>query len=277
MRLAISGLAWDVAEDEAIARLLWDYAIDAIDVIPGKYFPIPAEADRQRILDVKHWWADRGMEILGMQALLFGTSGLNVFGDNASQEALLSHLRGICRIGSVLGAPRLVFGSPKNRDRSGLSDDEAFDQGTAFFRRAGDVAAAEGVLLCLEPNPTCYGANFMTTSEETARVVEAVGHAAIRMQLDSGAMTINGEDSDAVVARCAGVIGHVHASEPNLVPLGDGGTDHVQVAHAIATSLPNHPVSIEMVATRDEPHMAAIERALKVADQCYRDGSRAHK
>jgi hypothetical protein len=52
-----------------------------------------------------------------MQALLFGTTGLNVFGDNKSQEAMLEHLRAVCRIGAGLGATKLVFGSPKNRDR----------------------------------------------------------------------------------------------------------------------------------------------------------------
>ncbi|MGM1231309.1 sugar phosphate isomerase/epimerase, partial [Escherichia coli] len=72
--------------------------------------------------NVRQWWADQGIEITGMQALLFGTTGLNVFGDNKSQEALLEHMRAVCHIGAGLGAIRLVFGSPKNRDRSGLSD-----------------------------------------------------------------------------------------------------------------------------------------------------------
>lgn len=154
MRLAISNIAWDIAEDETVAALLKRYQVDAIDIAPGKYFPKPGEATKADILQIKQWWADRGIEITGMQALLFGTSGLNVFGTPESQDTLLQHLDAVCRIGAGLNAPRIVFGSPKNRDRSGLSDAETMAMAMSFFRRLGDIAGAHGVTICLEPNPT---------------------------------------------------------------------------------------------------------------------------
>ncbi len=270
MRLAISNIAWDVAEDEALAALLQRYEVDAIDIAPGKYFPKPGEATEADILKVRQWWAERGVEITGMQALLFGTTGLNVFGPPESQAALLQHLGAICRVGATLGAPRIVFGSPKNRDRSGLSNAQTLDIATSFFRRLGDLAAAQGVMICLEPNPTCYGANFMTTSPETAQVVSHIAHPAIRMQFDTGALTINDEDPVTVLQMSAGVIGHVHASEPNLLPLGDGNTDHAAMYRALSQHLPGHLVTIEMVATQQEPHGVSIERALGVAVAHYR-------
>ncbi len=270
MRLAISNIAWDVAQDEAVARLLATYQVDAIDVAPGKYFPQPAQALDADLQRVRRWWAGRGIEITGMQSLLFGTTGLNLFGPAAVQDAMLAHLAAVCRIGAGLGATRLVFGSPRNRDRSGLTDVQAEAVAVPFFRRLGDIAAAQGVLLCLEPNPTIYGANFMINTAETARVVEQVGHPAIRMQLDIGALTVNQEDPAAMLEQYAPLIGHVHASEPNLVPLGDGGTDHGQAHAALMQYLPGHVVSIEMVATAQEPHLVSIERALQVAIRSYR-------
>jgi len=270
MRLAISNIAWDIAEDEALAALLQRYQVDAIDIAPGKYFPKPDEATEADILRVRQWWTDRGIEITGMQALLFGTTGLNVFGQPESQAALLQHLGAVCRIGAILGAPRIVFGSPKNRDRSGLSDEDTMAMATSFFRRLGDIAASHGVMICLEPNPTCYGANFMTTSFETAQVVSHIAHPAIRMQFDTGALTINGEDPATVLQMSAGLIGHVHASEPKLMPLGDGNTDHAAMCQALSRHLPHHLVSIEMVATQQEPHLVSIERALGVAIAHYR-------
>lgn len=275
MRLAISNIAWDVAEDGVVAQLLQRCAVDAIDIAPGKYFPRPAEATRRDILKVRQWWAERGIEITGMQALLSGTNGFNVFAAGESQQGLLAHLGAVCRIGGVLGATRLVFGSPKNRDRGGLSDDEALEKARMFFRWLGDLAAAQGVLICLEPNPPCYGSNFMTTSAETARVVQAVAHPAIRMQLDTGAMAINAEDPMGVLSSCAGVIGHIHASEPNLVPLGEGGARHGEVFRALSRYLAGALVSIEMTATRSEPHLRSIERALQVADRFYRPEARS--
>lgn len=125
MRLAISNIAWDIAQDEDIVELLRLHGVDAIDVAPGKYFPEPARASDEDVSRLKEWWTTRGIEITGMQALLFGTTGLNVFGSQQSQEDLLTHLTAVCRIGAGLGAMRVVFGSPKNRDRSGLSDEQA--------------------------------------------------------------------------------------------------------------------------------------------------------
>ncbi len=273
MRLAISNIAWDVQEDVAVAKLLGMFGVDAVDVAPGKYFPDPANAKDVDILNVKQCWADRGIEITGMQALLFGTTGLNVFGDSRSQEAMLDHLRAVCRIGAGLGATRLVFGSPKNRDRSGLSDVQTLELAVCFFRRLGDVAKDHGVFVCLEPNPIRYGANFMTTSEETAHIVAAVSHGSIRMQFDTGALTINGESPEVALECSARLIGHVHASEPDLVPLGDGGTDHQLMHKALNNYLPDHVVSIEMVATKAESHLQSIERALTCAIDYYRPES----
>lgn len=270
MRLAISNIAWDVEHDEAIAGLLVEHAVDAIDVAPGKYFPEPAKASEQDIARVRAWWAERGIEITGMQALLFGTQGLNLFAGSEVQQAMLAHLEAVCRIGGGLGASRLVFGSPKNRDRTGLDDRQTSDLACSFFCRLGEIASASGVVVCLEPNPTCYGANFMTASLETLAVVEQVGHPAIAMQLDTGALTLNGEDPAEIVSRCAARIGHIHASEAQLVPLGDGGCDHAAVARAVAAYLPGHVVSIEMLATREEPQSVSIERALQVAIAHYR-------
>lgn len=269
MRLSISNIAWDTSEDEAVADLLNACGVDAIDIAPGKYFPMPGTATDLDIERVRQRWEDRGIGIVGMQALLFGTQGLNLFGTADVQHAMLEHLAAVCRIGSGLGANRLVFGSPRNRDRSGLDDTVAFDHAVVFFRRLGDIARANGVEVCLEPNPACYGANFMTTSAETAHIVMRVGHPAIRMQFDTGALAINGEDASAVLAQCAGLIGHVHASEPDLLPLGDSSTDHREIGRLLAKYLPGHIVSVEMRATEDESHLSSIGRALGKAVACY--------
>ncbi|XJC80536.1 sugar phosphate isomerase/epimerase family protein (plasmid) [Delftia tsuruhatensis] len=271
MRLSISNIAWQPEEDQRIATLLEQHQIDAIDIAPGKYFSSPELATKAEIMAVKQWWHERGISIIGMQSLLFGTTGLNVFGDKASRSGLLTRLQAIFRIAGILGATRLVFGSPRNRDRHSLSDQEATDSAIQFFQQAANYAADEGVLLCLEPNPVCYGANFMTNSQETALVVKAVNHPALRMQLDTGAITINQEDVAQVLNSYAALIGHVHASEPQLVPLGDNGTDHGKMASALAQSLPKAIVTIEMLATETEPALQSISRALHVAIQAYRN------
>ncbi|MDB5988707.1 MAG: Xylose isomerase domain protein barrel [Herbaspirillum sp.] len=271
MRLSISNIAWDPAEDEAIVGLLHEFDVDAIDIAPGKYFPDPAKTTVDEINRIKNWWSERGIEIVGMQSLLFGTTGLNVFGTPESQDAMLHHLDAVCRIGSGLGAKRLVFGSPKNRDRTGLSDQAAMDVAVPFFLRLGEIAEKQGVMICLEPNPAYYGSNFMIDSTETAQMVRTVGHPAIRMQLDTGSLSMNGEDALAILEKISPLIGHVHASEPYLRPLGDDNTDHHQIALTLHRYLPDHIVTIEMLATKDESHQISIKRALNTAVSDYRN------
>ena len=55
--------------------------------------------------------------------------------------------------------------------------------------------------------------------------------------------------------------------------MGDGGTDHRKFVAALELYLPQHVVSIEMVATKNEAHEISIERALDVATRHYRHGT----
>jgi D-psicose/D-tagatose/L-ribulose 3-epimerase len=270
VRIAVSNIAWDPAEDAEMAVLLSSYAVDAVDIAPGKYFPDPANATSSEIEAVRTRWAEFDIAITGMQALLFGSSGLNVFGTKEVRRATLDRLTAICRIGAGLRAPRLVFGSPKNRDRGSRDDAATFEIAVDFFRELGGIARDHQVWICLEPNPPRYGANFMTNSRETADIVAAVAHPAIKMQLDTGALTINGEDAEQVIEAFGKWIGHVHASEPDLVPLGDGTTDHALLGRLISEKMPDQVVAIEMIATKTEPHLASVDRALQIATRNYR-------
>jgi sugar phosphate isomerase/epimerase len=268
-RIGISNIAWDVEHDAQVAELLAGSGIGAIDIAPRKYFPDPFAATPDDTERVRRWWLDRGVEITGMQGLLFGTTGLNMFGDAASQSEMLRHLGGVCRLAGMLRAPRLVFGSPRNRDRSGVDDAQCDRIAIDFFRRLGDIAAGHEVLICLEANPARYHCNFMTHTDETARMVGLVDHPAVRMQLDTGTMTINGEPYAEGIRRHARLIGHVHASEPDLVTLGEGGTDHRAVAAALDQALPGQLVMIEMASVARDAQLAAVARGLKVALGAY--------
>ena len=83
MRISVSNIAWSPKNDDSVAVLLANYGIDAIDVAPGKYFRDFVTTSSEEIAEVRRWWEDRGVEIVGMRALLFGTQGLNLFGEPA--------------------------------------------------------------------------------------------------------------------------------------------------------------------------------------------------
>ena len=110
----------------------------------------------------------------------------------------------------------------------------------------------------------------MTNSPETLRVVREVDHPAIRMQLDIGSLIINNEEISVLLPQCASLIGHVHVSEPGLVPIGDCETDHAKMANFLNIYLPNHLATIEMLATKAEPHCTSIARSLDLCTFNYR-------
>ena len=252
-----------------MASVLQRQQVDAIDVAHSKYFADPATASDREIAGVRQWWVERGIDIVGMQSLLFGRPDLNLFGTHATQRDMLGHLAQVCRVARQLGASRLVFGSPRNRDRAGLSDLDALAIATAFFRKLGDLAQDAGVVVCLEPNPPEYGANFMTTAAETALTVAEVGHPAIKMQFDTGAISITGEEPGAFFEEHADLVGHVHASEPSLLPLGDGTTDHAVIARCLRQWLPGHIVTIEMLVPAGSSRVGVIERSIAAACRAY--------
>jgi len=266
MRLSISNIAWDTSEDAAIATLIRGLGVDAIDIAPSKYFLEQSTATSKDIADVRAIWRRRGFDIVGMQSLLFGLQGLNIFGPVGHRAALLAHLTHTCRIASGLGATRLVFGSPKNRDSSGLEPSHAHSLACDFFSSLGNIALNEGVHICLEANPPSYGCNFLTSTAEAIALIQEINHRAIKLQLDTGTALINGEDGAQLISslsREPDLIGHIHISEPNLIPPGDGSSSLPTLLNALRKTLPNSLVTIEMLATTDEAHISSVERAIR--------------
>lgn len=267
--IAISNIAWEANEDSKVINLLKQYQINKIDIAPSKYFSDFNTVTEKEVLRLKDYWINNGFELIGMQSLLFGTKGLNVFASNEVQTKMLGHLNNVCRIGRLLGANKLVFGSPKNRDVTGLTNEKVHSISKVFFHRLGDIAEKNECIICLEPNPVCYGANFMTNSLETLDVVKMVGHPAIKMQLDLGAITINQENIEEVLKSTSSYIGHIHISEPELDIIGSSQINHREYAKAISAYTPNQTLTIEMRSGNVESNLERIEQALKCVAENY--------
>lgn len=267
MRLSVSNIAWDAPEDDQIADVLRSKGIEFVDLAPGKYFPDPKAAEPCDIALVRGAWEERGFQIWGLQALLFGSVGLNLFTDQ--DDAMFDRLCAVCDIAAGLGARTLTFGSPRQRDCSGLEKKAVDRIATSFFNRLGDKAERAGVTVCLEPNPAVYGCNYLTRTVEAAEAVVRINHPAVRLQLDVGAMALNGEDPTTVIENFALLIGHVHASEPQLITLGDGGAPHAETGAALSRLRPDLVVTVEMSASRSESHLDAVRRSVELAQSAY--------
>jgi D-psicose/D-tagatose/L-ribulose 3-epimerase len=272
-RLAFSNIAWGGgAADREAARVLRAAGIAGVEIAPTAVWKEPLAVPSSEVDAYRRQWSDEGLQVVAMQALLYGHSELTVFGPAPVQSAMLAHLEGMFVLGARLGASALVFGSPKNRLRGSLPEARALDEARDFFARAAALAESHGVTLCLEPNPAQYGCDFVLTTGDAVKLVSAVGRRGLGVQIDGGALALNGESPAAAVRTCADWLGHVHASEPFLAPFGQGGTDHAGLATALAASGYDGWVSVEMRQPEGGDPLAIVAAACRDFTHVYGRG-----
>lgn len=270
MKLAISNIAWSVREEPAVADLLVRLGVRGVEVAPSKVGPQPAEIDDDTARRYRDFWESRGIRIVAMQALLFGRPDLAIFQGERAREDLTAYMTRVIRLGGILGARALVFGSPKNR-RIETLDPAAVDRiALPFFRELGRIADDNDTCLCIEHNPPSYGADWITTAKDALAFVKAVDHPGFGVHLDAGGLHLAGEGAAEI--RAAGArIRHFHASQPELAPVAPGGpVPHETYASTLRDLRYPRWVSIEM---REVPGAASalptVETAVRHALAVY--------
>lgn len=267
LRLAASNIAWEPAEDDAVAAILRARGFTGVEIAPTKRWPAPLDATKQEIAAYRAEWEQRGLKIVAMQALLFGRPDLQLFGSNTIRRALAEYLDAIIELGHGLGATALVFGSPKNRHRGELPLDEALEIATGFFADLGARAAARDIVICIEPNPPEYGCDFITTTHEAVELCRRIDSPGVRVNGDVAAMSMAGEDVARMVQDSWRWFAHVHASEPSLAAVSD---TQLQAAAGEALRASGYEgwVSIEMRGATGSS-VEAVSRATDAVARLY--------
>src|SRR5581483_3256291 len=103
-RLAISNIAWEPAEDDAIGTVLRTAGVGGVEIAPTKWKENPVRASLADIAEYRKAWEQRGLRIVSMQALLFGRPELQLFGEESSRAAMLDYLQRLVKLGAGLGA-----------------------------------------------------------------------------------------------------------------------------------------------------------------------------
>jgi sugar phosphate isomerase/epimerase len=269
MKLAISNIAWNPAEDEAVSGLMGQYGFTGVEIAPTKIWPDPLNASSAEITAYASFWRSRGIRITSMQALLFGRPDLTIFETAGKRQETLEYLKGIARIGGQLGAEVLVFGSPRNRSIGALDKEVAEDIAAQFFRQVGQVAEGNGLIFCIEPNPEAYGCDFVRTSAEGRALVAKVGHPGFGLHLDAAAMSMSHENIAVELEKSVSELCYFHISEPDLQPIGSGGVDHQLFASTLRGLAYQGWLSVEMRAPGSTGNVGCIAEALKVVREHY--------
>ena len=160
-------------------------------------------------------------------------------------------------LAAVLGVQKVIaFGF----SRRSTDSEDAPRRVVDLLRRATELTAGAGLLLCLEPER----ASWCATGVESARVVQGVGHPALRINWDPGNCAAAGERAfpdgyQAVRDRVA----HVHVKDYSPEPVGSGGRwvapgdGVVDWAGQIAALLADRTVSYLTIETHFQPRVEA--------------------
>ena len=210
-KAAVSNLALVGDEFESALDYVASLGAEGIEIAPTVLWPgwgrspSAAREAREKV-------EARGLGVASLQSILYGRSDLNLFGTADVRARLEAHLMDVGELAVELEAPIIVFGSPENRRRDGLGLDEAIDTAASFFRRIGERLSRLGVVLTMEPNPSQYGADFLTDLPSAASFVRLVGSSGIRLQLDTSEIILNGLDPAEEIPPNLDIIGHVQSA-----------------------------------------------------------------
>lgn len=251
MPLSVSHIAWPPEQEAAALAFLRELGISEVELAPVRAFGNALEATESAVRERAGWYREQGFRIGSFQALLFGTDGLELFTPGPPSERLKDVLIATGRVAGWAGVGPMVFGSPRNRLRGDLSPAEALGRAAAFFREVGDACAEAGSCLVIEANPEAYGADFCTRLEEAAALVEAVDSPGFGLHVDAGGMALSGEAFEPVLRDAAGLVRHVHASQPNLISFAEPDPVHARIAAVLAEGGYTGSVAIEMRAHPD--------------------------
>jgi sugar phosphate isomerase/epimerase len=269
MKIAISNIAWEQGEEAAIRDLMKRYGAAGVELAPTKIWSKPDQARANEIVEIREGWLREGFQVAAMQSLLFGHPEMTIFDGDGARTATEEYLKRIIQLGGQLGAGALVFGSPKNRlvGKRPLEETQPIAQG--FFETMAENAVQSKTCFCLEPNPTQYGCDYVTTVEEALGVIREIDHPGLRLNLDTGILTMNGEPVESTLEAAFPWIGHVHISEPQLGVIGSGGVDHARIGGTLKQLGYMGWVSIEMRSGDKGTNAARAETALRTAAEFY--------
>ncbi len=272
MKLAFSNLAWSSADDAAVAALLASEAVHGVELAPSKVWPGAPQVDAGVAEGYTTWWRDAGCEIVAFQAILFGRQELTLFGDASAVTSLERHLAAMGALASRCGARVLVLGAPGNRIRGPRSMPAAIAEAARVLRPVAEALAPHGVSLCIEPNPPRYGCDFVTTAAEAAALCDAVAHPNFGVHLDTAALALSGEITEAALAPVTPHVRHVHLSEVDLAPVGSTATvPHAHIGAALRAVGYAGWLSVEMRLSEHDEWRAALHRAAETARTHYLD------
>lgn len=269
MKLASSNIALPAYDHVHELGGLREMGLEGVEVAPSRVW-----RDTWHGLTTRHVETYRkeveaaGLEVVGLHSLFFDHPDLGLFcSEEFSSQTLdfMVHLSAVCR---DLGGKTLIYGG--GRKRGDIPEDEAYKRTIDFCLTLCESIEDHGTCFCFEP----LGLNkmdFINSVEDSLRIVRALEHPALRVQLDAEALSDNNEILESTFQAAKPYLVHVHANEPGFDVLGSSGmVDHAAIGAHLKNINYQGFVSIEQRMKNENNPMGDLEKSAAVLRELYK-------
>lgn len=212
MKLSVSNIGFRGLTIEEFGPTLQEHEINAVEISLSESFGSLdlAEISAKKYLDELRRYE---LQVSGIQSLLYGKNHLQFLRVDDWIE-LENHLKRIIRVASMLNTSVLVLGSPKNRLKGDLSNQEAYDLLEEFLSRLIPTLQENQVRISIEPNAAFYGADLLKNYADVIEFCTQVDSPWVVPQIDTGCLEL--EDNDLKTCMDLRLPSHIHLSAPGL-------------------------------------------------------------
>lgn len=258
-RFAICNETFEGWSWERVCRFVAETGYDGIEIAPFTFAPSVESVTAERRREIRRVAEESGLEIVGLHWLFVSPPGLHVHThDAAIRQRTADYLKALIDFAGDIGAPLMVFGSPKARTLENGDFAGAWQRMQETFRSVLPHLDARGVTLCQEslPAPEC---DFIQTAEEAARMVREIGHPRFRLMLDTKSMCAEDRLPAEIIREFCPLVAHYHANDANRRGPGFGETNFVPIAAALKECGFSGYVSVEVFDYSPDPETIARE------------------
>lgn len=270
MELAVSSIAWTNEEEKAVAETLQRLGVKNVELALTKIWEDPTKVGYEEAQKVVKWWEGYGINVVAVQSMLFSRPDLKIFEDQNNRQECYEYLEKFIVLAGMMGIKRMVFGSPKNRQKGLLSSEAADVIAVEFFTNLANVARKNNVVLCIEPNATQYSCDYITTAKEGDELVRRINNEGFGLHLDTACMALAGDSLEESINSSIDIMKHFHVSSPMLEQVEyRKDIDHVSAASCLRKNNYVGYVSIEMRPGDNGTNCDRVEKAVNFAKTIY--------